>query len=165
MRNLVKNKMRALVLKALVGAMIFLITPAQAGERDPALAGFFAAPLVIETNAGDKHKFATYLAITPDQRAHGLMFVRSLPDNFGMLFVYENPRIISMWMKNTVLSLDMLFIRADGTIANIARNTEPGSLKSISSTEPVTRVLELNAGTAKKLNIQPGDRVITRKDL
>lgn len=142
--------------------LILLVAPLMAGERDPALAGFFAAPLVIETSAGVQHKITAYLAMTPNQRAHGLMFVRSLPSDYGMLFVYDQPKIISMWMKNTVLSLDMLFIRADGTIANIVRDTRPGSLKSIAASENVTGVLELNAGTAKRLNIVAGDKIIYR---
>lgn len=139
---------------------IMLTATVFAAQRDPALAGFFAAPLSIEAAGGEQHKFTAYLAITPYQRAHGLMFVRSLPADFGMLFIYEQPRIVGMWMKNTVLSLDMLFIRADGTIANIAYDTEPGSLQTISSDEPVSGVLELNAGTAKRLNLAPGDKVI-----
>ena len=78
-----------------------------------------------------------------------------------MLFVHEEEKIASMWMKNTVLSLDMLFIRADGTVSSIARDTVPGSLQTISSTEPVTAVLELLAGTARRLNLAPGDKIVS----
>ena len=142
--------------------LILLTMPVDAGKRDPALAGFFAAPVVIETAAGVKHAFTAYLAISPAQRAHGLMFVRSLPADYGMLFIHDKPGIVNMWMKNTVLSLDMLFIRANGTIARIAHDTEPGSLENISSEEAVTGVLELNAGTTVKLGIAAGDKVIYR---
>lgn len=131
---------------------------ASAGERDPALAGFFSAPLRIETDK-EAHDFVVYLAVTPAQRAHGLMHVRDLPTDRGMLFIYETPQVASMWMKNTVLSLDMLFIRADGTVANIVTDTEPGSLASIQSDGPVTGVLELNAGMTARLGIKAGDRV------
>ncbi|MBT8115097.1 MAG: DUF192 domain-containing protein [Arenicella sp.] len=142
--------------------LILITGPALAGDRDPALAGFFAQPLVIESAAGDRHKFTAYLAMTPYQRAHGLMFVRKLPADYGMLFLHEQPKIVSMWMKNTVLSLDMLFIRSDGTVASIAHDTVPGSLETISSDEEVTGVLELNAGTAKRLRLAAGDRIVYR---
>lgn len=145
---------------SIAAVLILLAMASTAGERDPALAGFFAAPLKIATANGEQHAFTAYLAASPSQRAHGLMFVRSLPADYGMLFIHEAPGIVSMWMKNTVLSLDMIFIRADGTIANIAHDTEPGSLQTISSSEAVTGVLELNAGTARKLNIAAGDKVI-----
>ena len=89
------------------------------------------------------------------------MHVRDVPDGWGMLFVYEREQEISMWMKNTHVSLDMLFIRADGTVASIATDTKPLSLKSIHSGEPVTRVLELKAGTARRWGIKPGDRLLS----
>lgn len=132
-----------------------------ADARDPALAGLFSAPLEIETETAS-HNFVVYLALTPAQRVRGLMHVRELPATHGMLFLYATPQTASMWMKNTLLSLDMLFIRADGTIANIVAGTEPGSLASISSAGPVTGVLELNAGTAARLGIEAGDRVVYR---
>ena len=154
--------MRSTILDQLsVAAILILLTmPVTAGKRDPALAGFFAAPLVVENAEGIQHAFTAYLAMSPAQRAHGLMYVRSLPADYGMLFIHEKPGIVNMWMKNTVLSLDMLFIRANGTIANIAHDTVPGSLQTISSDQAVTGVLELNAGTARKLNIAAGDKVI-----
>ncbi|MBT8136216.1 MAG: DUF192 domain-containing protein [Gammaproteobacteria bacterium] len=90
------------------------------------------------------------------------MHVKSLPDDYGMLFLYDQPQQISMWMKNTLLSLDMLFIRADGTIVNIEADTVPHSLASIRSAGDAVAVLELNAGTSKRLGLAPGDRVIYR---
>jgi uncharacterized membrane protein (UPF0127 family) len=81
------------------------------------------------------------------------MFVRDMPIMTGMLFVYEREQIISMWMKNTYLPLDMVFARADGTVASVARRTEPLSLRSVASAEPVKYVLELNSGTTRRLHI------------
>jgi uncharacterized membrane protein (UPF0127 family) len=99
------------------------------------------------------YRFDIYLALTNEQRARGLMFVRDMPIMTGMLFVYEGEQIVSMWMKNTYLPLDMVFARADGTVASVARRTEPLSLRSVASTEPVKYVLELNSGTARRLHI------------
>ena len=99
------------------------------------------------------HRFEVYLAVNPEQRRRGLMYVRSLPERAGMLFVHQYDDLHSMWMKNTFIPLDMLFVRADGSIASIVRDTEPQSLRSISATEPVRYVLELNAGVTEALSI------------
>ena len=88
------------------------------------------------------------------------MFVESMPDNVGMLFVFEPSRRVSMWMKNTPQSLDILFIQSDGTIINIEKNTTPYSLKSISSKGRIQWVLELNAGFTGKKDIRVGDKLI-----
>ena len=103
--------------------------------------------------------FQIYLAETPRQRARGLMFVRRLPEDWGMLFLYAGPRSISMYMKNTFIPLDMVFIDADGFVVDVVANTEPGSLKSITPKEPAVAVLEINGGLAAKLGIGPGSRV------
>ncbi len=108
------------------------------------------------------HVFDVEMAVTPDQRAKGLMFRKELPDGRGMLFDFDNETPISMWMKNTYISLDMIFIRADGRIARIAENTTPHSEAIISSGSPVRGVLEVIAGTARKYGIAPGDRVAHR---
>ena len=81
------------------------------------------------------------------------MFVRDMPETTGMLFIYETDGYLSMWMKNTFIPLDILFVRADGSVSSIAYNTEPQSLQSISALEPVRYVLELNAGVADKFSI------------
>lgn len=88
------------------------------------------------------------------------MFIEDLPDDVGMLFIYEGPNIVSMWMKNTVLPLDILFVQRDGVIRNIARDTTPGSLKSIAAEGKVCCALELKAGTTDKLGIKAGDRLV-----
>ena len=106
------------------------------------------------------YRFDIYLATNDRQRARGLMFVRELPAMTGMLFIYDDDYFVSMHMKNTYISLDMLFIRSDGTVSSIARNTEPLSLRSLAATEPVRFVLELNAGVTKKLSIDENSRLI-----
>ena len=93
------------------------------------------------------------------QRANGLMFRTELAPDAGMLFVFDTVGPMTMWMKNTYISLDMLFVAADGRISRIARNTTPFSERMIASGGPVRAVLELRGGTASKLGIKPGDRV------
>lgn len=118
-------------------------------------------PLTIATD-GDATMFTVEIADTDASRARGLMFRQRLPEDRGMLFEFEQPRPVSMWMKNTYMPLDMLFIRNDGTIAYIAENTKPRSLDSIGISEPVKAVLELAGGTARKKNIRAGDIVYHR---
>ena len=115
--------------------------------------------LSILTQGGQQQSFKVEVARNDADRAQGLMYRRSMAPDRGMLFDFGRVAPVSMWMQNTYLSLDMLFIRQDGTIARIAANTEPLSTRTIPSGEPVLAVLELNAGTAAKLGIRPGDRV------
>jgi uncharacterized membrane protein (UPF0127 family) len=105
------------------------------------------------------HVFSAEMAVTDDERAKGLMFRKELPQGQGMLFDFKTDQNVAMWMRNTYVSLDMIFIRGDGTIANIAEDTEPLSERIIPSRGPVRAVLEVVAGTAKKLGIMPGDKV------
>jgi hypothetical protein len=115
-------------------------------------------PLAIATRGGPQ-RFDVEVMRNDAERARGLMFRRSMAPNHGMLFDFERVEPVAMWMKNTYLPLDMLFIRADGTVARVAADTEPLSTATILSGEPVLAVLELNAGTAARLGIRPGDRV------
>jgi uncharacterized membrane protein (UPF0127 family) len=115
-------------------------------------------PLTIVTASG-RHEFQVELADNDAARAQGLMYRRSLAPDRGMLFDFKRVEPISMWMQNTYVSLDMLFIRPDGTIARVATNAEPLSTRTIPSGEPVLAVLELVAGTAARLGIKPGDKV------
>mgnify|MGYP001449035758 CR=1 FL=1 len=115
--------------------------------------------LAIVTQGGQRQTFQVEVARNDADRAQGLMYRRSMPANQGMLFDFGRVQPVSMWMQNTYLPLDMLFIRPDGTIARIAANTEPLSTRTIPSGEPVLAVLELNAGTTAKLGIKAGDRV------
>ena len=120
---------------------------------------FARSTLQIATPDAKLHKFDVWVADTDARRMRGLMFVDKLADDEGMLFIYPQQQQISMWMKNTYIPLDMIFIRADGRILRIAENTEPMSTKIISSGGLARGVLEVIAGTAQKYGIQPGDRV------
>ena len=106
--------------------------------------------------------FTAEIADTEELRQRGLMFRHFLPEDKAMLFDYQKPRPVAMWMKNTNISLDMLFIREDGTIAAIAENTVPQSLDTISVQEPVRGVLEMAAGTVKRLGLKQNDKVYHR---
>lgn len=114
--------------------------------------------LEIVTKSGVK-VFSVELAKTKEERERGLMFRKELADGRGMLFDFSPQQDVSMWMKNTYVSLDMIFIQADGRILRIAENTKPMSERIISSGGPVKAVLEVVAGTARKDGIAPGDRV------
>lgn len=112
----------------------------------------------LETGTGT-HVFTIELADTPALRSRGLMFRQSLPEEHGMLFDFGRDGEVSMWMQNTYIPLDMVFIQADGTVHRIARNTTPFSTESIPSHGPVRAVLEINAGAAERIGLRPGDRV------
>jgi len=121
---------------------------------------FPRASLQIATPDARLHKFEVWVADNDERRARGFMYVRTLEENSGMLFLYPKPARIAMWMKNTYVPLDMLFVRADGRIERIAANTHPLSLDTIESDGPVTGVIELKAGTAERLKIDSGARVL-----
>ena len=118
--------------------------------------------LVIVTRDGTRHEFNVEMALKPDQQIVGLMFRPSVPPDSGMLFDWGAVRDSQMWMRNTISSLDMVFINADGTIRSIAENTVPQSLAIIDSHGPVRATLELAAGTTARLNIRVGDKVQQR---
>ncbi|QOZ26176.1 DUF192 domain-containing protein [Bradyrhizobium sp. CCBAU 51753] len=115
-------------------------------------------PLEIVTKSG-VHVFSVEMATTEQEKETGLMYRKELADGKGMLFDFSPEQEVSMWMKNTYISLDMIFIRADGRILRIAESTEPLSTKIIPSRGLAKGVLEVIAGTAQKYGIQPGDRV------
>lgn len=120
---------------------------------------FEETPLVIDAGSG-RFEFQVELAASPEQRSRGLMFREDLAEDRGMLFDFGRPQRASMWMRNTYVPLDMLFIDAEGRITQIAADTQPLSDKVIASREPVRAVLELRAGVTARLGIEPGDRVI-----
>jgi len=128
-----------------------------AAEPASLLAGFPRAPGLLVT-ATSCHVLDLYIALSPEQRGQGLMYVRELGEHEGMLFPGEVPYRVSMWMKNTYIPLDMLFIAEDGRITGIAANTVPLSEATISSATPVSAVLELNGGFAERHAVRPGDR-------
>jgi uncharacterized membrane protein (UPF0127 family) len=115
-------------------------------------------PLEIVTKSGVQ-VFSVEMATTEEEKQTGLMNRKELADGKGMLFDFNPEQEVSMWMKNTYISLDMIFIRADGRILRIAENTETLSTKIISSHGLARAVLEVPAGTAQKYGIRPGDRV------
>ncbi len=145
---------RSLFILLFAGVLLAPVTGATGSDRD-------LEPLSIRTSEGS-HDFRVELAITNDQQATGLMYRRTLAQDAGMLFVYSSVAPVSMWMKNTFIPLDMLFIAADGRITHIAERTVPQSTELIGSNGPVRAVLELNGGTASRFGIKPGDRVIHR---
>ena len=118
--------------------------------------------LVIITRDKQRHDFSVEMALTPDQQTTGLMFRPSVAADGGMLFDWGAPRRSQMWMRNTVASLDMLFIDSNGVIRHIAEHTVPQSLAVIDSRGPVRATLEIAAGTAEKLDIRVGDKVEQR---
>jgi hypothetical protein len=126
--------------------------------RTGVAAGLPQDTLLVET-ASSQYRFEVEIADEPAERAEGLMYRQSLADNAGMLFLYPTPQAVEFWMKNTVLPLDIVFVRANGTIARIAADTKPLSEDLIPSGEPVTAVLEVKAGTMHALGITIGDRL------
>ena len=144
----------------LVALPILLLSLAVALADDDLGDAFEQDVLVIEASAHACHRINIYIAISDQQRSQGLMFVRKLPPMSGMLFIYDHEDYASIWMKNTYISLDILFVRRDGRISSIARNTEPLSLQSITSVEPIAYVLELNAGTTERLFIDEKSRLM-----
>lgn len=116
--------------------------------------------LEIETSDGNRHVFNIELAVTPEQRAQGLMHRESLAEDWGMLFLHRRDQVLSMWMRNTLIPLDMLFIDRRGRIVRIAERTTPLSERAITSGRPARAVLEVPGGTVERLGIAKGDRVI-----
>ena len=116
--------------------------------------------LVIVTHDGKEHVFNVEVVKTPEQETVGLMFRTSVPEDGGMLFDWGSPRESQMWMRNTLVPLDMMFINEDGTIRSIAENTVPQSLAIIDSRGPVRATLELAGGTTERLDIRVGDKVL-----
>ncbi len=139
--------------------LFVLLLPAASATAVAQLQRFPTAELTVVTANGPR-KFTVELATTPAQMEQGLMFRQSLAPDSGMLFDFKTPSPVSMWMKNTLIPLDMLFVDARGNIVNIHERAVPGSLNTINAAAPVRAVLELNGGTATRLGIKPGDRVL-----
>jgi uncharacterized membrane protein (UPF0127 family) len=139
----------------LVGAGLLAFSGAARAEQ---LATFSKSKLVIETAKG-KFPFDIELALTPPQMEQGLMFRRSLAADAGMLFDYGDPQPVAMWMKNTLIPLDMVFIGKDGTVVDFRERAVPMSLDTIEPKVPARAVLEVNAGTAQRLGLQVGNTV------
>ncbi|NNE84910.1 MAG: DUF192 domain-containing protein [Alphaproteobacteria bacterium] len=138
---------------------IVVLAVVMAGTAALAQSTFDRSTLSIETAQGS-HEFDIELALAPDQQAQGLMFRQEMAKDAGMLFFHQRERVASMWMRNTFIPLDMLFVARDGRIVHIVERTVPHSLTTISAGIPVRAVLELNAGTVHRLAIKSGDRLI-----
>ena len=140
-------------------SILVLLWSGSAFAQDDLDAAFAKDVLIIHASNHACYRLDIYIAATDEQRSRGLMHVRSLPESTGMLFVYDRDARLSMWMKNTFIPLDILFVRADGTVSSIAYDTEPQSLDSIAALEPVRYVLELNSGVAEKYSIDKYSRL------
>lgn len=147
----------ALTLLALLG----LVTGGSACAQSGPLQDLDTFPRgKLQISVGKKQvDFDIWVADTPERQSQGLMFVRSLPEQRGMLFVHESPKPIGMWMKNTYIPLDMVFIDAQGHIQQIVAQTTPHSLETIRSNQPALAVLEIGGGEAQRLGLKPGQRV------
>lgn len=159
---------RSLALAILTFAMLASACKDQPEGTAPKIASldefFERDELVILNDDGDRLSFDIYLATSFEQQRRGLMFVRDLPEKTGMLFVYDDDSMRSMWMKNTYIPLDIVFARRDGSVSSVIHDTEPLSLQSLSSIEPVTYVLELNAGVARRYKIGAASQLIRSAD-
>jgi uncharacterized membrane protein (UPF0127 family) len=141
--------MKQYLLILLVGALYAVSSCAQADDTS----------LSVVSASGQKHEFTIELAVTPEQKVQGLMHRKMLAPQSGMLFLFGDPQALSFWMKDTLIPLDIIFIRKDGTINHIHPNAVPLDLSRISSMGPVSAVLEINGGEAQSLGIVPGDVV------
>lgn len=118
-------------------------------------------PLIIE-GQGVAHRFSVEIADEARERAQGLMYRRSMAEDAGMLFLFEQPSEVAFWMKDTYIPLDMIFIGEDGRILAVAENVQPLQVETVSPGVPVIAVLELNGGTAARLGIRRGDKILHR---
>jgi uncharacterized membrane protein (UPF0127 family) len=147
-------------MRAIFLAFLFLFAAAS-GLKAETQAMLPTVLLTIESNGGKmRTEFMAELAATPEERAKGLMFRTELAQDGGMLFDFKQTRSVSMWMKNTPVSLDMIFSDDRGVVLFVARNTVPYSEEIITPGVPAYAVLEVKAGTAHRLNIKPGDRLL-----
>jgi uncharacterized membrane protein (UPF0127 family) len=144
-----------------LAAMLCAVT-APASAADPpheALEHFPTSTLTIDAG-GRSYPFKVWMATTDERREQGLMYVRHLAPERGMLFVFDVPQLLNFWMKNTHIPLDLLFIAADGRVTRIAENAEPESLAQISSMGASLGVLELAGGSVARLGLRPGVRIV-----
>ena len=163
-------RLAALMAAALgaIGLLPAALAPAfaQQPQRPLELATFPRTSLEIthrdEHHVSHRYSFQVWVADTPERAAQGLMFVSDLPPTLGMLFPLKPPRVETMWMKNTYIELDMLFISA-GRVSKIIERAAPMSLRTLSSDTPVAAVLELKGAQAAKLGLHVGDTVSWKK--
>lgn len=148
---------------ALLVAVALLAPLATLANTDSPLLPLSAFPrerIAVETRSARRHVFDAWRADTPDTRAQGLMFVKSLRPGQAMIFIYEPAQHVGMWMKNTLIPLDMLFVDDGGCVVKVHERARPGDLRTIEAGVPVVLVVELAGGTAATLGLARGDRVV-----
>lgn len=152
---------------ATVATLAAAALAAQEPTRPLDLASFPRTSLEVTHRAADhtthRYPFTVWVADTPERAEQGLMFVSDLPESLGMVFPLDPPRVENMWMKNTYIELDMLFVAADGRVTKIIGHAHPMSLDTLSSDAKVAAVLELKGGVAAKLGLRTGDTVTWKK--
>lgn len=142
-------------------ALLLSAAPSASGiQPESYVRNFAQTRIIVETSRIACLMLDAYLADTPDQHRQGLMFIDRMEEFEGMLFRYDREATINMWMKNTHISLDMVFIRSDGEIAGVERRTRPMTTTRISSPEPVSLVLEVNGGMTERWGIETGNRLL-----
>jgi uncharacterized membrane protein (UPF0127 family) len=144
----------------LTAALLAFAAGVAAFEPAQRVANFAAGTLVLETSGDRCIRIETRFADTPEQQSQGLMFIEAMDEFQGMYFRYSTPSQINMWMRNTLIPLDMVFVRENGRIARIAFETRPYSEERISSGVPVAGVLELNGGFASRWRLRAGNRLL-----
>lgn len=153
------GRARVVLAACVCGLLVLAGMPAAAWAESPLVATQDEGRVTVKTSSG-AHVFQVEIADNDAERSRGLMYRRTLAADHGMLFDFIVERPVAFWMKNTYVSLDMIFIRADGTIERVAERTEPLSEKIVPSDGPVRFVLEVVAGTAARLSIRRGDRIV-----
>jgi hypothetical protein len=143
---------------------VFVLAPLATLASTPSpllpLSAFPRERIAIETRSARRHVFDAWRADTPDTRAQGLMFVKALRPEQAMIFTYEPAQHVGMWMKNTLIPLDMLFVDQGGCVVKVHERARPGDLRTIEAGVPVVLVVELAGGTAATLGLAKGDRVV-----
>jgi uncharacterized membrane protein (UPF0127 family) len=153
-------------LTALTVLAVLLGSPAMlAAQSAPPLdlSTYPRTQLTVQPQSGKTLTFNVWVADTPERAEQGLMFVRDLPESMGMVFPLDPPRVENMWMKNTYIELDMLFVAADGRVTKIIERAHPLSLDNLSSDKPVSAVVELRGGAVAHLGLKVGDKVSWKK--
>jgi len=156
---MIRHRLRAAALLVATSLVPFGAGAQAAQDAVIPLSAFPRERIVIETHSARQHSFEAWRADTPATRVQGLMYVRDMQPAQAMIFVYGPPQHVAMWMKNTLLPLDMLFVDAAGCVVSVVSNARPGSLAMIAANVPVVLVVELKGGIAKTLGIGSGDRV------
>ena len=153
----------------MAGAALLALAGCQPASSNPTAVALSAAPsglaqtVLTISGRGRTQRFIVEVAASPEEQQKGLMFRDALAPDRGMIFPLPGPEVATFWMKDTLIPLDLLFIRSDGRIANIAANAQPMDLSLILASEPVTAVLEIAGGRAAQLGISAGDRVRWRR--